>query len=226
MAHQNLLDKPVELPKSPRETLKKLLPFPHFSREWYVKQQTEYNAARDSLRKSAPVERDSLNVMISMDRSQMQGSLESNMEMLQEQITSLSSSAKVRHLMAVSEVARFILLSGPLVKTQEAGMVYLRCKGLNTKKRSCEYCEIFVRHLIIIQVYIFNTGYLLPRTGGPMHKFIQTIKDTVNKEQVVQEHIAECLHDTFKQALQYMDTHRDRQAAKALFAPKGWGIPQ
>ena len=52
---------------------KQILPFPNLSRRCYKNEQRFYNILRDSRRRSNPVERDSDNVIISMNRSEIQG---------------------------------------------------------------------------------------------------------------------------------------------------------
>ena len=195
------------------------LPFPHLPRSWYIKEQRFYNATRDTLRKTKPVERDSTNTIICMNRSQVQGTLENNLKNLHKTLSDPAcSNAKACHYKAISEVGTFILLNGPLVKTQEAGTVYLKCKGLGKRKRSCEYYEIFSKHLNLIQIYIFDTGYLLPDAWGRVEKFIHTIKSIANPNDILNKTINDRLKCIFQSLLEYMDTHRDRQVVKALFA--------
>ena len=91
-------------------------------------------------------------------------------------------------------------------------------KGLNKKKMSGEYYEILSKHLNLVQVYIYGTGYLLPNGGGNIEHLVQTITQSVDKDKLVKEHVMELIHDIVKTSLQYMDSHRDRQVVKALFA--------
>ena len=122
------------------------------------------------------------------------------------------------HYKAISEVGTFILLNGLFVKTQEAGTVYVKCNGLGKRKRSYEYYEIFSKHLNLIHVYIFDTGYLLPDGWGRVEKFIHTIKSIANTNDILNKTINDRLKCIFQSSLEYMDTHRDRQVVKALFA--------
>ena len=196
----------------------KKLPFPNLPRSWYAKEQRLYNVARDTLRRTRPIEKDSTDAILCMNRSQVQGSLESNMETLGQTLSDPCSSAKACHYKAICETATYILANGPLVKTQDAGMVYLKYKGLDTRKRSVEYYEIFSKHLNLVQVYIFDTAYLLPNTCGNMECFVNTIQRSVNTGQIIRENITDRLKELFQSSLEYMDTHRDRQVMKALFA--------
>ena len=62
-----------------------------------------------------------------MNRSQIQGTLENNLENLHKILSDPAcSNAKACHYKAISEVGNFILLNGPFVKTQEAGTVYVK----------------------------------------------------------------------------------------------------
>lgn len=89
---------------------------------------------------------------------------------------------------------------------------------MGKRKTSCEYYEIFSKHLNIVQVYIFDTGYLLPHGGYKLEHFIETIKKTVNTDRDLHATIRDRLQQLLPMSLQYMDTHRDKQVVKALFA--------
>ena len=78
------------------------LPFPNFSSAWYAKEQKMYttcvyNTARDAVRRSQPPERNSANVLVCMRRSQVWGTLESNIEILEQKINNSSLAAKSTH---------------------------------------------------------------------------------------------------------------------------------
>ena len=157
---------------------------------------------------------------IRMVRSRVEGSLEKNLETLQEKLKSCSSTSKLVQYEAIYEVAKYLLTNGPIIKTKEVGMVYLKSKGLQTQKSSCEYYEIFSKYLNIIQVYIFETAYLVSHNTNRLKHFIQTIKNIVDTE--IQGNLNQCVVDRLRElipsSLEYMDTHRDRQVVKALLA--------
>lgn len=141
------------------------------------------------------------------------------MENLEQKLKQKCTATKAFHYRALCEVARYIVLNGPLVKTQQAGQVYINYKNLEKKKMSSEYYEIFSKHLNLIQLYIFDIAYLLPNnTSGNMESFIETIKESINCETMMHTTIMQRLEKLFQPALQYMDSHRDRQVVKALFA--------
>lgn len=86
------------------------------------------------------------------------------------------------------------------------------------RKQSCEYYEIFSRHLNLVQIYIFDTAYLFPNISDKFEHFIESVKNCIDTEQVLRSSITDRLKETFQLSLEYMDTHRDRQVAKALIA--------
>ena len=183
-----------------------LLPFPNLSRAWYVNEQKIHNITRDAWRRSNPIERDSENVILCMNRSQVQGTLEDNLKTLEQKMNTHCRSTKTVHYKAICEVGNYILLNGPLVKTQQAGEIYLKSKHLQTKKMSSEYYEIFSKHLNLVQVYIFDVAYLLPNTTGKIASFVDTIKGTINTRSILYSSIEDRIKELFQQSLQYLDT--------------------
>ena len=140
-----------------------------------------------------------------MNRSQVQGRLENNLKVLEQKVMCPSTAIKNLHYKAICEVGNYILLNGPLVKTQKAGDIYLKSKNLQAKKMTSEYYEIFSKHLNLIQVYIFDVAYLLPNATGKVACFVDTIKGTINTESILHSAITDRI---FQQSLQYMDTPR------------------
>lgn len=84
----------IQQPCVDSHTEKDLLPFPHLPRTWYMKEERLYNSARDARRLSNPIQRDSNNAILSMNRSQVDGNLESNLEVLQRKLTTSCSVSK------------------------------------------------------------------------------------------------------------------------------------
>ena len=108
-----------------------------------------------------------------MNRSEVQGSLETNLALLHEKILAAQSNSTTSHYRALCEVADFILQNGPHVNTQDAGKVYLDSKGLQTKKSSCEYYEIFSKHLNLVQVYIHQRAFLIASISSNVKTLIK-----------------------------------------------------
>ena len=100
-----------------------------------------------------------------------------------------------------------------LVATQDAAKVYMDVKHSKSRKQSGELCEILSKLLNIVQVYLYSKGYLLHNIGSNIETLLKTITESVNKEAIVKERVSEgwgCLH--------YIDTPRDKQVLKGIFA--------
>ena len=95
------------------------------------------------------------------------------------------------HLCSLVKVGEFIVTNGLFVKTQDTAEVYRE----STKKKQ------FHLHLNLVQVYIHGTTYSV---YSPARSNVSCLLDT--------------LKGTFTTALEYMDTHRDRQVLKAVMA--------
>ena len=79
----------------------KELPFPNFSASWYEKQSKLIRIeARDEVRRKNPMSRDNEN-FIHMVRNRVEGSVEKNLETLQEKLKSCSSASKLVHYEAI-----------------------------------------------------------------------------------------------------------------------------
>ena len=151
-----------------------------------MKEQKIHNTACDALRRANPIERTSENVILCMNRSQVQGSLENDLNVLEQKVMCPSTATKTLHYKAICEVGNYILLNGPLVKTQQAGAINLKSKNLQAKKMSSEYYEIFSKHLNLIQVYILILTLLTcyQMLLGKVASFVDTIKGTTNTESI------------------------------------------
>ena len=193
------------------------LPFPRFSSQWYKKQwqDTQRNSIRERVRYSNPHQKDETGVMVWVNRAQVTGSLESNITSLYSQI---SCGTNTLHLKAVYEVGKYILSCGPLVATQDAAKLYMDVKHSKSRKQSGDLYEILSKHLNIVQVYLYSKGYLLHNSGSNIETLLKTITESVNKEAIVKERVSERLQDIFQGCLHYIDTPRDKEVLKGIFA--------
>ena len=204
----------------PQSELPHALPFPCVSFEWYAKQHYLYprNIARERRRYSNTVDTDNEGNFTFIDRSRVEGNLEENMSSLRESVQQLDGN-KQEHLQAILAVGDYIIIkNGPIVKTQEVGKIYLEHKGLARKKLSIEYYELFSKHLNVVQVqvYMFGTAFLL-QNGTNVQNIVKCLGDAIVEEVVIKKKVERTLQD-FKVALQYMDSHRDKQVIKGLIA--------
>ena len=87
------------------------LPFPCFPQQWYAHQGrlAQSNAARKRARELNPIDTNEAGDLVSLKRSQVEGSLETNTEHLAHQISNLkdkpSTVSSLSHLNAVHKVA-------------------------------------------------------------------------------------------------------------------------
>ena len=195
------------------------LPFPCFSRQWYIQQGSlaKHNITRAKIRQLNPPDVDDAGAMVYVNRSQVDGQLEDNIVSLCTQIESTKTQSTL-HLRAVCDVGKFVQSSGPIVATQDAARVYKNIKGSVKRKKSGDLYEILSKHLNLLQVYIYGKAFLVSNTGSNIEKLVKTITDSVNKEVLFNERISERLQGLFKTALEYLDTPRDKQIVKGLLA--------
>lgn len=152
-----------------------------------------------------------------MDRSQTKGTLLQNILSLKNQVAKLQEGSTKQHISALIKAGEFIVANGPVVKTQEVGRVYLNVKGSTTRKRSLEIYEIFSKHLNLAQIYMYGVAYVVQNTTG-LAMITTSLKSAVDNEYVVKERVQDCLKEVFPSALKYLDSHRDWQVLKSLFA--------
>ena len=108
-------------------------------------------------------------------------------------------------------------MHGPVVKTQEAGKLYLEQKGLTRRKPSIEYYELFSKFLNLVQVYMFGRAFLIQNSSN-VQNIVKSLSNTIDKEAIIKEVVEDPLKDSLKLWLQYLDSHRDWQMLKALIA--------
>ena len=123
---------------------------------------------------------------------------------------------KQEYLQAIIAVGDYIIKNGPIFKTQEVGKICLEHKGIARKKLSIEYYELFSEHLNVVQVYMFGTAFFILTSSTNVQIIVKCLGDAKDEEVVIKK-VERTLQD-FKVALQYMDSHRDRQVIKALIA--------
>ena len=197
------------------------LPFLNLPSRWYEQQSrlAHSNLLRTERRLKNPVHINEDSEMISVNRSQVSGSLKDNTFFLKNRMKNEEpTSAIAVHLNAILSVANFICEHGPIVSAKDASKIYLQSKGLTSIKWTNEFYEIVSKHLNVLQIYIHGRAYIVESSGLNMENVVQTIVTAANKDIIVNNRIEERLQGIFKSCLQYLDTHRDRQALKGLFA--------
>ena len=137
-------------------------------------------------------------------------------EELKNRAAKLKENNAKQHLHALIKGGKFIIMNGPVVKTQEVGKVYLSEKGSSTRRRSLELYEILSKHLNLAKIYMFDTAYLTENSTN-LAMITTSIGSTIDVERIIKEKVQDHLNGVFPTALKYLDSHRDRQVLKALF---------
>lgn len=197
------------------------LPFPGLSAEWYKRQNTlaMKNASREKSRHTnTPL--DESGAILYISRSQVEGTLQENIQELTKCVQKAKDGSRnKKHMEAVLSVGKFIISKGVVVKTQDAGEVYKKEKGLTANRNSVELYEAFCKHLNISQVYLFGKAYVVQNIpGSNIDAVVKSLNNFNDKKQIVKEVSQAKLAELFKPAIQYMDTPRDNQVTKALIA--------
>ena len=97
--------------------------------------------------------------LLCVNRSETDGSLEVNVQFLTTKAEVLPDGTVKQHLLALAVLAKFIIVNGPVVKTQGAVHVH-------SNKVSMELYEMFSKQINVAQVYFFGIAKLIENTGN------------------------------------------------------------
>ena len=155
--------------------------------------------------------------MLDVRRSNIKGTLEENIASLEMKIRS----SKSHHLMSqvsTLAVAKHILKHGPLVPTTELCDIYKKASGSSSNRRtmSAELFGITSKHLNITQLYIKGQAFICEDTQSDFSSILTFIRNRVKDRRHLTEHVTNTIGDCFKEALNYMDSKRDRDTVTAL----------
>ena len=186
--------------------------------QWFENQArlVEANKARTTRREKAPVSYMGQDMVV-MNRSECTGFIEENLKDVEALLSKTKTQSKRDHLKAICLVGELFLSDGPIIATQNAAKIYSEYKNV-TLPFSSEFYEIISKHLNFTQVYISGKAYLIENRGTNVTKLLQTLEETLNAPNIVNDHVKEKLSNIYGQALKYMDTPRDRQLLKGIIA--------
>ena len=135
---------------------------------------------------------------------------------------------KRAELQALIEVGRFMVKSGPLVSTQDAGKIYQVKKKEQLQRQftaapkkcttSSALFARFSRYFNIQQVYLHGKAYLLEKRNEQVDQLVTRLNEMIPQKRIINSHIEKKLSDVFQDALRFMDTKRDRDILKGIFA--------
>ena len=210
-------------------TFQEKRPFPLMNKKWYQRRGrlAAKNIAREkeNLHKQRPTIG---NHGGSIENNFCTGTLTESIRSARATLAKTYNKIKAADLNGVIKTAQFIESDGPIVSTQEAAKIFYcekeRCLGISTggKKttriKSSEFFQKLSRHLNIKQIYIYGKAFLIENRSQNVHNVINRISTITNTEKVVNDKIMTAIGDIFKESINYVDTKRDRDVLKALFA--------
>ena len=196
------------------------LPFPSLPCQWYQHQHdlSIKNAARMRSRHSNLTTKDIKGNILSVNRCTVKETLVQSIERLQDRIKDNTDSKAKKNFSALLKVGRFVLARGPVVRTRDAGDIYVREKGLTDNIYSAiELYEIFCKYLSVSQVYMFRQAYLVQNAPeSDLDAVMTSLNQMIDKDEIVKEITEQRLKELLLPAVKYMDTPRDKLVMKGL----------
>ncbi|KAJ7361940.1 hypothetical protein OS493_014587 [Desmophyllum pertusum] len=166
--------------------------------EWYTERGINFkvNMARTEERTRNPVIMED-NQMKELVCGTAKGSLDQNVEVLIERLSTAGSSKQQNHLSAMISLANHITNNGLLVATQDLA-----------KKVLSE---------IVAPIYIDGKGYIVENQWKEITKIVESLQQIRKADQtIVNQRVKEAIGSTFDTLLQYLDSKRDRDTVKAI----------
>lgn len=115
-------------------------------------------------------------------------------------------------------VAQYILKHGPLLPTSELCNVYKMAEGSSRKCKimSAELFDILSKHLNIIQVYIKGQAFICENTSSDFQAMISFLNKQARDRKELNNKVEDAIGGCFAEALNFMDSKRDRDTVTAL----------
>ena len=211
---------------------------PHKTGETDVKSQNSYTLPLSAVRRSFYAERgklcyknfkrslekheqtstsDEAKQVLDVRRSNVKGTLQENIASLEMKIH-LSKSHHLMSQVSTLAVAKHILKHGPLVPTTELCDIYKKTNGSSSNRRmmSAELFGITSKHLNIMQLYIEGQAFICENTQSDFASILSFVHNQMKDRKHLNEHVTNTVGECFKEALNYMDSKRDRDTVIAM----------
>lgn len=203
---------------------------PYLSKGWY--QRRGRLSTKNDFRKLEASTTETIvvnNTIIAVQKPSTGKGIEDSVQQLNAQLQNEVNAKKRAELHAIIKVAEFLLTSGPIVSTQEAGKVYAKEKNLflehveetSTKRKSSHLFSVISRHLNVIQFYLHGKAYVVEsrkHRDGKIKDVIDRLNNLCPVDKMVNDHLQNKLACIYNNSLKFMDTKRDRDILKGLFA--------
>ena len=204
---------------------------PLLTSKWFIRRGRLASKNRSRTRQSQTFDKrvNEKNRVIGVKRGEkhIEGTIEDNAKVLEQQIENETNQDKRAELYAIKAVAMFLMEYGPIISTQLAGKVHRDSKNeflnnLETKSEKRTSSSLFFkfsRHLDIQQIYIQGKAYIVENRVKNVEHLVKCLKDMMPSNNiVVNNHLQEKLEDVFQDSLRLLDTKRDRDILKGIFA--------
>ena len=204
------------------------LPFPCASKRFYFKQNLKAtkNSTRTARRAELPTLQGENKEVIGLQRSKVDGTLQENVESIENELNICKDETKRAELVGAMEVAKEIK-KHILLSTVDAAKTYKETKAsLLNKEVSDYFCAIdtyekLAKHLNIDQIYIDRKAFLVESKGASIGEVVSRVQTVLEKLQLtdnVADNVSSTLIGKFNDILQYLDTKKDRDVLEAIVA--------
>ena len=204
------------------------LPFPCASKRFYFKQNLKAtkNSTRTARRAELPTLQGENKEVIALQRSKVDGTLQENVESIENELNICKDETKRAELVGAMEVAKEIK-KHILLSTVDAAKTYKETKAsLLNKEVSDYFCAIdtyekLAKHLNIDQIYIDRKAFLVESKGASIGEVVSRVQTVLEKLQLtdnVTDNVSSTLTGKFNYILQYLDTKKDRDVLEAIVA--------
>ena len=142
-----------------------------------------------------------------------------NVDCLIERLSKAGSERQQEHLKAMISLAKYIIDNGMIVPTQDIAKKYRELKGLKQGSRieSARLLETISKHLNVIQIYIWQRGYIIENHGTDVVKLVNSLGNlTTTDQKTTNEKVEEAIGNNYKTILQYLDSKRDRDTLNTV----------
>ena len=202
------------------------LPFPCALKRFYFKQNLKAtkNSTRTARRAELPTLQGENKEVIALQRSKVDGTLQENVESIENELNIGKDETKRAELVGAMEVAKEIKKH---ISTVDAAKTYKETKAsLLNKEVSDYFCAIdtyekLAKHLNMDQIYIDRKAFLVESKGASIGEVVSRVQTVLEKLQLtdnVTDNVSSTLTGKFNDILQYLDTKKDRDVLEAIVA--------
>ena len=150
-------------------------------------------------------------------RSNVVGTLEENLDSLKKKID-YSDPQSLPSKRGSIAVAEYIIKHGPLVPATELCDVYKMANGTLSERRmmAAELFATLSKHLNVMQLYIQGKAFISENTTSDFQSLVSFIVDQRQSRKHFNDNVEDLIGGCFNEALEYMDSKRDRDTVIAL----------